>query len=464
MGGASTWHLAVHYPTYWAAANPGAGFAETPKFAKIFHKETLNPTWWETKLFHLYDCPEWAGNLWQCPTVAYSGELDSQKQAADVMAEAMKKEGLDLVHVIGPQTKHRYEPQAREEVDRRIGALAEVGRQRFPESIRFTTYTLRYNHCAWITVDALQEHWSKARIEAHPNEGGIAFITENVKAFTIDIPPGFAPIRPSVAGPIPVQFFPADEHSTTEPQILPVAALTRSDRSWSVSFHREGQHWAAGPLPDGLRKKHGLQGPIDDAFLDAFVFVRPTSKSANAEIDAWTRREMDRAIDEWRRQFRGVPRVKDDNEITDKDVASMNLVLWGDPASNSVYGRIAKQLPIRIDGESLVAGPKRFDAANHVPILVYPNPLNPQRYVVLNSGFTFREHAYRSNSFQVPELPDWAIVDVRTQPDENWPGRIVAADFFDESWKIKMPPPLEKPGPSVVPPPASETPKGPESK
>ena len=146
MGGASTWHLAVHYPTLWAAANPGAGFAETPVFAKVFHKESLTPTWWETKLFHWYDATDWAENLWHCPTVAYSGEIDSQKQAADIMAEAMKRYGLELVHVIGPKTKHQYHPQARLEVDRRIAELAEHGRETLPEGVRFTTYTLRYNH------------------------------------------------------------------------------------------------------------------------------------------------------------------------------------------------------------------------------------------------------------------------------------------------------------------------------
>ena len=71
------------------------------------------------------------------------------------------------------------------------------------------------------------------------------------------------------------------------------------------------------------------------------------------------------------------------------------------------------------------------------PILIYPNPLNPERYVVLNSGFTFREHAYMSNALQIPKLPDWAIVDVRTPPDGDWPGKIAAADFFDEEWQVR---------------------------
>jgi hypothetical protein len=39
-----------------------------------------------------------------CPTVAYSGEIDKQKQAADVMERALRGEQVDLMHIIGPQT------------------------------------------------------------------------------------------------------------------------------------------------------------------------------------------------------------------------------------------------------------------------------------------------------------------------------------------------------------------------
>ena len=44
MGGASAcWHFAVHYPGNWVAAAPGAGFAETPEFLKVFQNEKLEP-------------------------------------------------------------------------------------------------------------------------------------------------------------------------------------------------------------------------------------------------------------------------------------------------------------------------------------------------------------------------------------------------------------------------------------
>src|SRR5437868_440997 len=51
MGGAACWQYAVHYPTLWAAAAPGAGFAETPEFLDIFQNEKVEPTWYEKKLW-----------------------------------------------------------------------------------------------------------------------------------------------------------------------------------------------------------------------------------------------------------------------------------------------------------------------------------------------------------------------------------------------------------------------------
>ncbi|HXE55362.1 MAG TPA: hypothetical protein VN541_20225, partial [Tepidisphaeraceae bacterium] len=74
--------------------------------------------------------------------------------------------------------------------------------------------------------------------------------------------------------------------------------------------------------------------------------------------------------------------------------------------------------------------------ATHVPVLIYPNPLNPKRYVVLNSGFTFREADYLNNDRQNPKLPDWAVVDTTEPPSPTAPGKIADAGFFGEKWEL----------------------------
>jgi hypothetical protein len=72
-----------------------------------------------------------------------------------------------------------------------------------------------------------------------------------------------------------------------------------------------------------------------------------------------------------------------------------------------------------------------------VPVPIHPNPLNPKRYVVLNSGFTFREYDYLSNARHVPKLLDYAVVDVNTPVTSRGPGEMAITGFFDESWRLE---------------------------
>jgi hypothetical protein len=386
MGGAGCWQFAVHYPGRWCAAAPGAGFSETSDFLKVFQKEDYKSTAYQRKLLHLYDCPDYALNLFNCPVVAYSGEKDRQKQAADVMERAMKKVGLHLVHVIGPGTEHSYHPRAKEEIN-----------------------------------------WEQATVKADLLDRRVTVETANVSAFTLSIGPGDSPLPAD--RPVMVSI---DGKEVVE------AAPVLSDRSWIAHFRKVGGKWqSVKSAEDGtLRKRHALQGPIDDAFMDSFLLVRPTGKPLNDKLGAWVKGEMAHAITHWRRHFRGEARVKDDSAVTKADIAAHNLVLWGDPASNKLLGKIADKLPIGWTAKGVRLGKETFDAAHHVPVLIYPNPHNPKRYVVLNSGFTYREYDYLNNARQVPKLPDYAILDVRTAPSMRAPGKVVTAGFFDEAWRL----------------------------
>lgn len=429
MGGASTWHLAAHYADRWFAANPGAGFSETPQFLDAFQGEKVQPTWWEQKLWRLYNCDDWARNFYNVPLVAYSGEIDRQKQAADVMEAALGKLNIDMVHIIGPQTAHKYEPAAAAEVERRMAALAAAGRNRMPRMVRMVCYTLQYNRMHWLTLEGVAEHWEKAGVDAAvAGFADVALFTSNVTDLSLDFPAGLAPFH--LDTPVAI---------TIDGQKIP-AARPKTDRSWSASLHKDGKTWKLGRRPRAageLAKIPGLQGPIDAALMDSFLFVRPTALARTTPAMNWANSEMDRAIREWRRHFRGEARIKNDMAITEQDIAQHNLILWGTPVTNSIMKKIAGKLPIQWSSDSINAGSQSFDSASHALIAVYPNPLNPKRYIVLNSGFTFREYAYLNNARQVPMLPDWAVVDIRTAPNSIRPGKIVAADFFDESWKLK---------------------------
>lgn len=440
MGGAACWQFATHYPDVWAAASPGAGFSETREFLHNFQNETIQPTWYEKKLWHWYDCTDYAVNLFNCPTIAYSGELDSQKQSADIMEKYMAEEGLKLDRIIGPKVKHQYEKNAKIELDKRLDEIIAKGRNPVPMKIRFTTWTLRYNRCFWVTVDGMEREWERARVDAEIVGNTININTQNVTALTMSFPANSSPIKDGE------KMFVVIDGSKTETLLAKHRGFVR-DASGKIpetigaQFAKNAGGWAIRPLTidfgDGLpQKQHGLQGPIDDAFMDSFLIVEPTGTPANAKAGAWADAECRHVIDHWHKQFRGEARVKNDTEVTDADFAEHNIILFGDPSSNKILARLAGRLPIQWNAKEITVGSKKFPADHHALIAIYPNPLNPKHYVVLNSGFTFREYDYLNNARQIPKLPDYAVIDVDVPANSRTPGGVVEAGFFGEHWEL----------------------------
>ncbi len=413
MGGAGAWHLGAHHPDKFASVNPGAGFVDVKNYQKLGDKLATIP-WYEQKLWNLYDplaCPI---NLVNSTLVAYSGEDDAQKAAADLMEAALLKDGVKMTHIIGPKTGHSYEANAKKTVAKLVDEATNKGINHQPKKVTLVTHSLKFNKAHWLMIDALEKHWDEAKVEAELEKTTVRVTTKNVAGLTLNLP--------------------ADTRV-----ILDGKPLTGV--GGSLSFTKLTGHWVPQPLLSSLplyAKRPHLQGPIDDAFMDSFVMVRPTGQPLNAAVGQWAKTELTEAAFHWRRYFRGEPRVKDDSAITDDDIKNSNLVLWGDPSSNKLLARIADKLPIQWNGKEIKVGGKSYDATKHAPAFIFPNPLNPSRYLVINSGFTFPQYAGASNSQQTPKLPDWAILDLSVPLADRVLGKgVVAADFFDERWQLK---------------------------
>ncbi len=425
MGGASAWHIGAHYGTQFAAVAPGAGFSETKDFFG-YTRRNEKLTWFEEKLLHLTNATDYAANFFNVPVVAYNGDKDGQKQAADIMETNMAAEGLTLSRVIGENIGHAYTPAAIVRINEMMDALAQKGRVAYPREVRFTTWTLKFNRMRWVVVDGLEKHWDRARVTASvKDDHTLVATTSGVSALSFQMDAGAALLNPAAKVTVTL-----DGQNVTVPGPL-------SDGSFVARFAKAGGKWGlASDDAASLRKRHDLQGPIDDAFMDAFLNVRPTGTPMNDFVGRWTDFERDHAAKLWRTQMRGDAPSKDDTAVTDADIARNNLVLWGDPQSNKVLARIADKLPIRWTAQSVTVGDRTYPAATNAPVMVYPNPLNPKKYVVINSGITFREYAQPNNSLQVAYLPDYAVVDLTTPPDVRWPGRIAVAGFFGEKWEL----------------------------
>ena len=170
--------------------------------------------------------------------------------------------------------------------------------------------------------------------------------------------------------------------------------------------------------------------------------MRGTGKAWNPAVQAWADANLKRFAYEWHRYFRGDLPVKDDTAVTDEDIERCNLILFGDPGSNALIARVLPKLPVTWTEKELTFGKDKYTAADHAPALIQPNPFAAGRYVVINSGHTFREKELAAlNYLLFPRLGDWAVLKVGAKapanPSDPLDEEVLRAGFFDERWLLR---------------------------
>jgi len=428
MGGAGAWEIGARRTDRFCAVHGGAGFVDTSRFIGI-QPGDVPP--WESRLWLLTDVPPVARNLLNLPVIAYSGEKDGQRAASEIMVATLAAEGREIPHVIGVGMEHRYDDPSRAAIAEFLRPAVVAGRPRSPAVVHWAGTTLADGGSWWVEPLGLGEHCAPARIDAvrSSEASRLDVTTANVTAVHFrDLP---ARCRIDIDGTV----INHGEDTDGNAVVLARAGLA-PEGAWGVVD--------AAALP-AKRKRPGLTGPIDEAFDAPFVVVPPTGPGLSPEVDRFAAEEFAHLQRRWHDLYRGELPVVEAKDVTDEILRTKHLVLFGDDSSNPLIARALPGLPLRWTPEGIVLGPgtageRRFPGAGHVPVLIHPNPLAPAdapRYVVLNSGFTFREEHDVNNALQNRRLPDWAIIDLAVPPDGRNPGGIVAADFFDEAWRVK---------------------------
>ncbi len=429
MGGAGAWHLGLHFPSRWCSVEAGAGFTETLRYAKLDGKPLPD---WRTKSLVIYDSVDYARNAFDVPIIAYGGEVDPQLQASTNIIGALKDqgvtfreeglltlaEGLDFRRVVGKGMGHRIDQASQDLLDAFHNQHAKGGIDHSRRQIRFATYTLAYNTAHWISVERMAEHYHRVTVEARL-DGEVARVqTSNVAVLGIDRQVAATVVLDGVEMPLRL----------AARGLLPRTYYRKGEQSWEVMDHDSS--FALIENAD-RQKSPGVQGPIDDAFRGPFLVVTPTGRPWNEKADAWSRARMERFVDQWRRNFRGEVRSKPDDQVTDADIDGHHLILFGDPGSNCMLARVLGGLPIAWTKERFTLG-ATYDAALHAPAFIAANPLNPRRYIVVNTGMTFEPSDFAgTNALLFPRLGDYAVFRL-TGPA----GDVVSSGYFDERWRV----------------------------
>jgi pimeloyl-ACP methyl ester carboxylesterase len=420
MGGAGSWHIGLHHPDRWCVVGPGAGFTTTYGYAPVKDLPA-----YQDACLKIYDAVDYAPNAVMVPLVAYSGEIDAQKLAADNIENALKKLGIPMTHIVAPGLAHSFPPEWVKRVDVHWSKFADKGKPEYPETVDFTTYTLKYPNCFWIRLLALEKHYDKTHVKATLREDGYDVRTTNVRQLQITLREGATQ----------EQVVTIDGHKLVVRPTLLASGVAQ------IYLKKTASGWESA-LPQRIltdRARHpqkipGLQGPIDDAFTDAFLCVRGRGTPWNDGMQKYANADLDRFAREWSKYFRGDLPIKDDVDVSAEDIAQKHLILFGDPGSNSLIKHVLDGLPLTWTKDAIELCGAKYAAKDHVPALIYPNPLNAQRYVVINSGHTFHEPEYKgTNALLFPRLGDYAILKRTGKTDLDT--EVATAGLFDEYWQ-----------------------------
>ncbi len=416
MGGIGAASLPLHYPGLFAAAAPLCGYHSMFLYRGLVGRAFLP---FERFLLESHSNAFWAENGRHLPLYIVHGLKDRPAQSR-VLVNAYRDAGYSIAYET-PDLGHNVWDLTYQN-GRIFSHFAPLKRETHPREVTFRTSTLRYTSAYYLQIDQMEHFDRFSKVDSNWRANDTIIVqTQNVAALTIINDESLK--GEAALGPLSLQI-----DGTSIP-------LPRASLDWRLK--KEAGLWhlvEKNAKPEGLHKRQGLSGPIDDAQFDSLLMVYGTMDKAEEFLSKRLLRQM-------AGETSGVTihrPIKADHEVTDEDLKTHSVVIVGTPKGNALLGKMADALPIQIREGAVVVGQKKFEGWANAAAFIYPNPLNPDRYVVVYTG-TSLEALYYINHLP-GMLPDYIVFDGSTWPTKN--GRILdsrpflTAGFFDGSWEL----------------------------
>jgi hypothetical protein len=191
--------------------------------------------------------------------------------------------------------------------------------------------------------------------------------------------------------------------------------------------------------PTDHAKTAALPGSLGEIYDTPFAIVVGTA-STDAAMKQACREKGDALAATWLDWQRQPARLFKDSEISDADIARYSLILIGGADANLVTRKFADRLPLKVTSDTITVGSHAIAATNGRVEMIRPNPLNPQRYVVVVAATSATGLQFWPPVSLRNDALDFVIEDgrvpgpgQRTNRDELW----VAGGWFDRDWKTQ---------------------------
>lgn len=351
----------------------------------------------------------------------YHGTQDGGPMRPDYvreLSEHLRREGIaarERWYEAGHDILYRVHRHGRVYAD-----LANERRNPRPSEVRVATGDYRANRQHWLTVTRIPDYPALANVRARITETTLDIAAQGASALSVDLRAAPVPenLRIAVNG--------AEIWRGPRAHLGHIAHLVRGAEGWRLGFPEDG----------GRVKQPGLSGPIMDAYYDRMVHVYGTRDAEHTDAlrAAAERGARGWPLWAWNLNQEVVPDTACDEAL----MRGAHVVLYGNEADNAILARIAGALPIRVHDGAVVVGGDRYEGRDVGVRFIYPNPLAPDRYVLVQAAASPRAVALGN---KLPEfLGDYIVYDERTVrgPQRRVSGRNrpLAMGFFDDAWRL----------------------------
>ncbi|MBX3209014.1 MAG: hypothetical protein KF764_28535 [Labilithrix sp.] len=418
MGGIGSAGIPLHYPHVFAAAAPLCGY----------HSYLIRPDIasrpkrpWERSLLEQRSNVFWAENGEHLPLWIVHGTRDLPEANSGVLIERYEKLKYSIRHD-HPEAGHNVWGITYGEL-KGLRWLLSQRLDPHPARVRFRTMRTRYATSAWVTVDELATPHGWGDVDARvKSPTAIALTTSGVSALTLTRDDKLIDPRAPVA-------------------VTADGATLSFGEGEALALHKgPGGGWEKGAAVHARPWKSGrVSGPIRDAFHEPLLFVYGAGDDARAnELVA--------------RGFAERPGVTASYPV----MSDAEFLATGQPLANDralfLVGRANRVLaaldsaatnagapfPLRVESGKVTLGKERFTGSELGGAFIHPNPVRPDRYVVVVAG---ADPIGTLRALSLPDLlPDFVVWDGGLAPARGQlllgAGALRAGGSFENDWSL----------------------------
>jgi len=410
MGGAGTMKLGLRYPDRFAAIAPVCGFVGALTGVE---EEAGRPAVFRRLETCMSSLPI-AENAFALPVKLMHGEADPVVPVKNSIAlhDRLQELGYRVEMEIYPGVDHAAWVPAYENA-RIFEWFSQFRRDPAPRKVIYKSGDPQGGSSYWTTIEEPERIREFAQIEAKADSGVITVTTSNVQRFSLAVPHCLIPFE-----------------SVAEIQIDGQTAY-RGTMGERIRFAKADGDWKWTRQEFPRRLLPGMSG-LDEAMEQRHVYVYGTDGPADAVEEA---RSLAVA-----KSLKGTVadvqwKVLPEDALSPEILKENNVVLFSTLSGSSFLKRHLGQLPLQAKNGRLEFAGKPIEANQGISF-IYPNPANPERYVLINTASTLeglkalRNFAATQRFIRLNASGDFVVFSAE--------GKSLWTGLFDKNWNVEV--------------------------